>query len=79
MNTNPVLLFPVYDTLSGSGANATYHVVAWVGFHVTGFTASGTGGSITGYFTQVIWDGIESTSSDGSSPDLGARTVTLVN
>jgi Flp pilus assembly protein TadG len=76
---NTVLLFPVYDVLSGSGANATYHVVAWVGFHLTSFTASGTGGSITGYFTQVIWDGIESTSSDGSSPDLGARTVTLIN
>ena len=65
--------------LVGSGANATYHVVGWVGFHLTGFTASGSSGSITGYFTQVIWDGIESTSSDGSNPDLGARTVTLVD
>lgn len=77
INTN--LLFPVYDVLVGSGANATYHVVGWVGFHLTGFTASGSSGSITGYFTQVIWDGIESTSSDGSNPDLGARTVTLVD
>lgn len=76
---NTVLLFPVYDTLSGSGANAVYHVVGWVGFMLTGFTASGTSGTITGYFTKVIWDGIESTKTDGSSPDLGARTVTLIN
>ena len=33
------LLFPVYDTLSGSGANAQYHVIGWVGFHLTGFSA----------------------------------------
>ena len=76
---NTVLLFPVYDTLTGSGANAVYHVVGWVGFMLTGFTASGSSGTISGYFTKVIWDGIESTKTDGSSPDLGARTVTLVN
>ena len=73
------LLFPVYDQLVGSGANATYHVVGWVGFHLTGFTASGSSGSITGYFTEVIWDGIESTTSDGSNPDLGARVVKLID
>jgi Flp pilus assembly protein TadG len=73
------LLFPVYDILSGSGANAVYHVVGWVGFYLTGHTANGSEGSITGYFTQVVWDGIESTSSDGTNPDLGARVVKLVD
>ena len=63
----------------GSGANATYHVVGWVGFHLTGFDASGSSGSITGYFTQVIWDGIESVAGDGSNPDLGARVVKLID
>jgi hypothetical protein len=77
MNTD--LLFPVYDTLTGSGSNAVYHVVGWVGFHLTGFTASGSSGSITGYFTQVIWDGIESQAGDGSNPDLGARVVKLID
>jgi hypothetical protein len=73
------LLFPVYDVLSGSGANASYHVVGWVGFHLTGqVAANGSTGSITGYFTQVVWDGIDSTASDGSNPDLGARVVKLV-
>jgi Flp pilus assembly protein TadG len=79
MNTNPVLLFPVYDKLSGSGANAVYHVVGWVAFHVTGHEAHGSTGSISGYFTEVTWDGIESTTTDGSNPDLGARTVKLVD
>jgi Flp pilus assembly protein TadG len=79
IQTDPVLLFPVYDKLSGSGSNAIYHVVGWVGFHMTGHTANGSGGSITGYFTDVVWDGIESTSSDGSNPDLGARVVKLID
>jgi hypothetical protein len=77
LNTN--LLFPVYDTLTGTGANAAYHVVGWVGFHLTGFDARGSSGSISGYFTQVVWDGIESTSNDGSNPDLGARVVKLID
>lgn len=72
------LLFPVYDILTGGGSNATYHVVGWVGFHLTGHDASGTSGHITGWFTQVVWDGIESTAGDGSNPDLGARVVKLV-
>jgi Flp pilus assembly protein TadG len=73
------LLFPVYDKLSGTGANAVYHVVGWVGFYLTGHEAHGSTGSLTGYFTQVTWDGIESTATDGSIPDLGARVVKLID
>ena len=79
MRTNPVLLFPVYDTLSGSGSNAVYHVVGWAAFHVTGHTASGNSGSITGWFERIVWDGIESTATDGSNPDLGVRVVKLID
>ena len=79
MRTNPVLLFPVYDTLSGSGSNAIYHVVGWVAFHVTGHTANGSSGSITGWFERIVWDGIESTATDGSNPDLGVRVVKLID
>jgi len=79
MHTDPVLLFPVYDRLSGTGANAVYHVVGWAAFHITGHTASGNSGSITGWFERVTWDGIESTAGDGSNPDLGARTVKLID
>ena len=79
IHTDPVLLFPVYDKLSGTGANAVYHVVGWAAFHMTGHTASGNSGSITGWFQTVTWDGIESTATGGSNPDLGARTVKLID
>jgi Flp pilus assembly protein TadG len=72
------LLFPVYDVIKGTGANAQYHVIAWVGFHLTGFTARGSSGSITGWFTEVVWTGIASTSATGQ-PNLGARVVNLVD
>ena len=78
------LLFPVYDTLTGSGSNAEYHIIGWVGFHLesddSGGAVAGGGvsGSITGWFTQVIWDGIASSTSTPGS-DFGVRTVTLVN
>ena len=53
------LLFPVYDTLTGSGANAQYHVIGWVGFHLTAHPEQGSNGSITGWFTEVVWTGIQ--------------------
>lgn len=72
------LLFPVYDTIVLQGSNATYHIIAWVGFHLDSSTASGTGGSITGYFTRVVWKGLKSSSAPSSSPDLGVRSIELV-
>jgi hypothetical protein len=76
------LLFPVYDILIGSGANAEYHVIGWVAFHLksdtAGVTGGGVSGSITGYFTQVIWDGIQSTTALPPGTDFGVRTITLV-
>ena len=38
------LLFPIYDTLTGTGANAQYHIVAWAAYHVTHTDAHGNGG-----------------------------------
>ena len=61
---NTELLFPVYDTIKGTGANAQYHVIAWVGFHMTGHEEHGSTGSITGWFTEVVWTGIASTYCD---------------
>ena len=73
------LLFPVYDVIKGTGSNAQYHVIAWVGFHLTSFDARGSSGSITGWFTEVVWTGIASTKSAGGQPNLGARVVNLVD
>ena len=71
------VLFPVYDTLTGQGSNAEYHIIGWVGFHLdSSVNGSGDSGSITGYFTRVLWDGIQS-SKNPNEPDFGVRTISL--
>ncbi len=73
------LLFPVYDVLSGGGANAGYHVIGWVAFHLDSFDDShGNSQTLTGHFTRVIWDGIQSKSGQ-NLPDFGVYSVSLIN
>ncbi len=71
------LLFPVYSDTRGGGANFEYYVIGWVGFHLTGFTAQGNGGTVSGWFERVIWEGIETEAADEES-DFGTRVVALV-
>ena len=70
------LLFPVYDSTRGNGANFEYHVIGWVGFVVTSFSGRGNKGKVDGYFVRVIWEGIQSET--GNPNDFGARTIELV-
>jgi hypothetical protein len=70
------LLFPIYRTTRGSGANFEYFVVGWVGFVVTDFEAKGNSGKVEGHFVRVIWEGIQSESGGGA--DFGVRAVELV-
>ena len=70
------LLFPVYDSTKGGGANFQYHVVGWVCFVVTSFSAKGNKGTVDGHFVRVIWEGIQSTS--GAAEDFGVRAIQLV-
>lgn len=70
------LLFPIYKSITGSGSNATYEVVGWVGFKVTKFVASGSTGKVYGHFTKVIWEGIQSKT--GNNLNFGTRTIELV-
>jgi Flp pilus assembly protein TadG len=72
------LLFPVYDKLSGNGSGAAYEVIGWVAFHLTSFDVQGNGGDLSGWFTKVIWNGIQS-STDKHLPDFGVYSVQLVN
>ena len=71
-----ILLFPVYDTLIGNGANAQYDVIGWVGFHLDSFDARGNSGTIDGYFTSVTWSGLAASGNSGE-PDYGAHTIRL--
>jgi Flp pilus assembly protein TadG len=82
------LLFPVYDKLTGTGTNATYNVIGWVAFHLDCFglptdstscsVSHGSQDSLTGYFTRVIWNGLQS-STNKHLPDFGVYSISLVN
>ena len=72
-----VLLFPVFDTLSGSGQNAQYLIVGWVGFQLDSYTVQGNTATLTGSFTTFIAHGIQSTTTT-TQPDFGVRTVQLI-
>jgi hypothetical protein len=70
----------VYDTLGAQGSNANYHIIAWVGFHLLpGSYLQGNSGQLVGYFTKVIWQGILPAGGKSTEPDLGVRTVALVD
>ncbi len=69
------LLFPVYDAVREQGANYQYRVVGWIGFRLTGYAAQGANATLSGYFTRVVWQGIESSSDEGF---FGATVVKLV-
>lgn len=70
------VLLPVYRSVTGTGANAVFDVVAWVGFVPDGYTGSGSTGTLTGRFRRVTWEGGEGGSS--LAPDFGVRTVLLI-
>ena len=62
-----ILLFPVYDQTAAGGSNMKYHVIAFVGFKVTGFKFNGSNnGTITGSFQKVSWQGTGASTSPGA-------------
>jgi hypothetical protein len=75
-STNNVLLFPIYKSITGPGSGAVFDIIGWVGFKVTSYVANGSIGKVYGSFTEVIWEGIQSTS--GENLNYGVRSVALV-
>jgi hypothetical protein len=76
------LLFPVYDRVDAQGSNLFYHVIGWVGFHLTDKQVQGNGGTISGWFTNVIWEGLQGQTGNNNgnnASDFGASSVQLVN
>lgn len=69
------MLFPVYRTIIEEGANLEYEVVGWVGFVPTGVKLKGNGGTVYGYFTRVVWEGLQG---HAGNPDYGVRSIELV-
>ena len=73
-----MLLFPIYDRITGPGDNAVYHIIGWVGFIVTGWDISGSTSAIYGHFTGGIVQGVQA--KKGSSiPDYGLRSIRLID
>ena len=71
------LLFPVYrEPIVGSGSGAKFDIIGWVGFVPTSFNIGGSSGTISGYFTKVIWQGLADDT--GTVPDYGVRVISLV-
>jgi len=68
------LLFPVYRSVRGQGANFEYDVVAWATFHLTGFEARGSSGELYGWFTHLTWEGIPGT----AAPAYSVKTISLI-
>jgi hypothetical protein len=71
------ILFPIYRKLTGGGSNAKYEIIGWVGFHLTGMDLHGSSEKLYGYFTQVIWEGIQTTTN--APPAYGVRSIALVD
>lgn len=69
------LLLPVYSSLTMHGGNAIYTIVGWAAFHLSSF-AIHPKNSISGWFDDVIWDGINGTGSEPS--DYGVHSISLV-
>jgi Putative Flp pilus-assembly TadE/G-like len=70
------LLFPIYRKLTGTGSNAKYEIIGWVGFHLTGMDLQGNNEKLFGYFTRTVWHGIQGATNSSTSP--GVRVVELV-
>lgn len=73
-----VLLFPIYDKITGSGDNAKFHVIGWAAFYVTGFKNDGSTGSVSGHFLHTIAEGLQVKSSKDAA-DYGVRVIQLVD
>lgn len=76
VRTGDDLLFPIYRTIVGSGQTARFDVIGWVGFNVAGKKIQGNSGKVFGAFTEVIWEGIQSSS--GLNLNYGTTTIALV-
>jgi len=73
------LLFPVYRLLRGPGANAVYDIIGWVGFVVTSYDTSGSDGTIYGYFSRMIVDGVPAEGGGGGADGLGVHKIELTH
>jgi hypothetical protein len=77
-----VLLFPVFRVLDGTGQNAVYEIIGWIGFHLTSFEVHGNDAVLHGYFTEFIAQGILAGGGGGGGPGpsslFGVKSIQLI-
>jgi Flp pilus assembly protein TadG len=78
LDGDPVLLFPVFKTLTGNGQNAKYFVIGWIGFHLQSYVMHGNHATLTGYFTTYIAQGVLASGSSSGSTNFGVKSIQLV-
>jgi Flp pilus assembly protein TadG len=77
MADDPVLLFPVFERLTGTGSNADYFIIGWIGFHLTSYEIHGNSATLNGYFTTYIAQGVLASSGSGST-NFGVKSIQLI-
>jgi Flp pilus assembly protein TadG len=78
MANDPVLMFPVYQRLTGTGQNAKYFIIGWIGFHLTSYVIHGNNATLTGYFTTYIARGVLASGGPGNSTNYGVTSIQLI-
>lgn len=78
LDDDPVLLFPVFKKLTGTGQNAKYYVIGWIGFHLTEYVMHGNGATLTGYFTTFIAQGVLASGGPSTAVNYGVKTIQLI-
>jgi hypothetical protein len=75
-----VLLFPVFRTLTGTGSNAKYDIIGWIGFHLESYIVTGNNAVLSGWFEMYIAQGVQAGKSGNGAPlAFGVRTVQLID
>ena len=73
-----VLLFPVFKTLNGTGQNAQYDIIGWIGFRLTSYDVQGNNAILHGTFETYIAHGILAQGGSGSPPTFGVKSIQLI-
>lgn len=73
-----VLLFPVFKTLNGTGQNAEYDVIGWIGFRLSSFDVNGNNAILHGTFVTYIAHGILAQGGSGSPSTFGVKSIQLI-
>ncbi len=77
ISNQTVITVPLYDTSSGNGNNATFHIVGFAGFQVDGYQSHGNNSYIQGHFKKTAC--VTGCNYTGTSTISGTTSFKLVH